>query len=138
MTGDRILLEGMVFYGFHGVHDEERRLGQRFIVDIEAACDLRPAARADDVEQTVSYSDLFRLTRQVVEGEPRALVETVAESIASSILSAYPLIEEIWVTVRKPEAPVKGSVLRSVGVRIQRRRGEQQEMSEGNGGPTQA
>lgn len=123
MTGDRILVEGMIFYGYHGVHAEEQRLGQRFVVDIEAACDLRKAAASDDVEATVSYSDLFRAARTVVEGEPRKLLETVAESIAADILKSFPPVEEIVVTVRKPEAPIKGSVLKSVGVQIRRERG---------------
>lgn len=122
VADDQILLEGMIFYGFHGVHDEERQLGQRFVVDIEATCDLRPAGASDDFRQTVSYSDLFRLAREVVEGPPRALIEAVAEAIAGATLDRFPAIESIVVTVRKPEAPVKGSVLGSVGVRIQRSR----------------
>ncbi|HEU4792091.1 MAG TPA: dihydroneopterin aldolase [Nitrolancea sp.] len=122
MTRDQILLEGMVFYGYHGVYEEERRLGQRFVVDLEAACDLRPAAVSDDITRTVSYSDLFRITKSVVEGTPRALIESVAETIAAAILDQFPAIAEVAVTVRKPEAPIQGSVLRGVGVRIRRGR----------------
>ncbi|MBX6342397.1 MAG: dihydroneopterin aldolase, partial [Thermomicrobiaceae bacterium] len=113
---------GMVFYGYHGVHEEERRLGQRFVVDLEAAVDLREAGASDDPARTVSYSDLYRLARDVVEGPPRALIEAVAEAIAEAALRQHPGIEEVAVTVRKPEAPVRGSVLRSVGVRVVRGR----------------
>lgn len=122
MTRDQILLEGMVFYGYHGVYEEERRLGQRFVVDLEAACDLRPAAVSDDITRTVSYSDLFRITQSVLEGTPRALIESVAESIAAAILDQFPSITEVLVTVRKPAAPIQGSVLGGVGVRIRRGR----------------
>jgi len=122
-TQDQIFLEGMIFYGYHGVHEEERRLGQRFVVDLQALCSLRAAGSADDPAQTVSYSDLYRVAREVVEGTPRLLIEAVAESIAAIILERYAPIEEIVVTVRKPEAPIKGSVLTSAGVRIVRRRG---------------
>lgn len=122
MTRDQILLEGMAFYGYHGVHDEERRLGQRFVVDLEAVCNLQPAAVSDDLTRTVSYSDLFRIAKSVVEGTPRALIESVAETIAAEILGQFPAIAEVVVTVRKPEAPIKGSVLRGVGVRIRRDR----------------
>ena len=120
MTRDQILLEGMVFYGYHGVHEEEQRLGQRFVVDLEAACDLQPAAVSDDLGLSVSYSDLFRITRSIVEGTAQALIESVAEAIATAILEQYPAIAEVTVTVRKPEAPIKGSVLSSAGVRIRR------------------
>lgn len=122
MTRDQILLEGMVFYGYHGVHEEERRLGQRFVVDLEADCDLQLAAVSDDITRTVSYSDLFRITQSVVEGTPRALIESLAESIAAAILDQFPAIDEVVVTVRKPAAPIQGSVLGGVGVRIRRGR----------------
>ena len=121
-TRDQIFLEGMIFYGYHGVHEEERRLGQRFVVDLQASCSLRAAGSADDPELTVSYSDLYRVAREVVEGIPRLLIEAVAESIAAVVLERFAPIEEIVVTVRKPEAPIKGSVLASAGVRIVRRR----------------
>lgn len=122
MTRDQILLEGMVFYGYHGVHEEEQRLGQRFIVDLEAACDLQPAAISDDLALTVSYSELFRMTKSIVEGTPRALIESVAEAIAAAVLARFPAIADVTVTVRKPEAPIKGGIFSAAGVRIRRGR----------------
>jgi dihydroneopterin aldolase len=122
VADDRVFLDGMIFYGYHGVHSEERRLGQRFVVDLEATCDLAPAAASDAVEQTVSYSDLYRATKEIVEGPPHALIERVAEEIAGQILQRFPAVEQVVVTLRKPEAPIKGSVLQSVGVRIRRTR----------------
>jgi len=121
-TQDQIILEGMIFYGYHGVHEEEQRLGQRFVIDLQATCSLRDAGTSDDPSATVSYSDLYRVTREIVEGTPRQLIEAVAESIAAAILTQFERIDAISVTVRKPEAPIKGSVLSSVGVRIVRRR----------------
>lgn len=119
---DQIFLEGMIFYGYHGVHAEEQILGQRFVIDLCADCELRAAGLSDDPAQTVSYSDLYRVTREIVEGPPRQLIEAVAESIAAAILGRFAPIERIVVTVRKPEAPIKGSVLTTAGVTIVRRR----------------
>ncbi len=55
---DRILLRDLRFYGYHGVHPEEQRLGQPFAVDLEAELDLRRAGQRDDLSDTVSYSAL--------------------------------------------------------------------------------
>lgn len=123
-TTDEILLEGMRFYAFHGVHAEERALGQRFIVDLIMSLDLRPAGRSDDLEQTVSYSEVYRTVRRIVEGEPRALIEAVAEEIAATILTDFPRVAGIEVTLRKPEAPIKGAMLDTAAVRIRRWRPE--------------
>mgnify|MGYP005842386967 FL=1 len=123
MATDAILLQGLVFYGYHGVHPEEQQLGQRFVVDLEAHTDLRPAGISDDPARTVSYSDLYRVAREVVEGPPRRLIEALAEEIAAHVLARFPSIESVTVTVWKPGAPIAGSALERVGVRITRERG---------------
>jgi dihydroneopterin aldolase len=117
---DEILLEGMRFYAYHGVNSEERTLGQRFTVDVVMAVDLRRAGESDNLADTVSYSTVYKLVRGIVEGEPRNLIEAVAEAIAAAILAAFPAVTRVIVTVRKPEVPMKGSMLDAAGVRITR------------------
>ena len=121
---DEILLEGMRFYAYHGVNQEERALGQRFSVDGGMGVDLRRAGQSDNLADTVSYSAVYKLVRRIVEGEPRQLIEAVAEEIAASILVAFPPVACVTVTVRKPEVPMKGSLLDAAGVRIMRSRAE--------------
>jgi len=121
-TRDRIFLEGLIFYAYHGVHPEEKKLGQRFIVDITMTRDLRAAGTTDDLMQTTSYSDVYRQAREIAEGGPYNLIETVAEKIAAAVLAANAEVRDIRVTIRKPEAPIKGSILRSVGVEVFRTR----------------
>ena len=117
---DEILLEGMRFYAYHGVNAEERALGQRFLVDVVMAVDLRRPGQSDDLADTVSYSDVYKVVRGIVEGEPRNLIEAVAEEIAAAILTEFPPVARVTVTVRKPEVPMKGSLLDAAGVRITR------------------
>lgn len=117
---DEILLEGMRFYGYHGVHPEEQRLGQRFAVDVALAVSLRRAGVDDDLEATVSYSAAYAEIRRVVEGEPRKLIEAVAEEIAAALLALDHRVQRVRVRVAKPEAPVKGAILDTVAVRITR------------------
>lgn len=117
-TQDRIFLEGLIFYAYHGVHPEEKKLGQRFIVDITMTRDLRAAGTTDDLTQTTSYSDVYRQAREIAEGGPHDLIETVAEKIAAAVLTAHAEVEEIRVTIRKPDVPIKGSILHAVGVEV--------------------
>jgi dihydroneopterin aldolase len=117
---DEILLEGMRFYAYHGVNPEERALGQRFLVDVVLAVDLRRPGQSDDLADTVSYSAVYKLVRGIVEGEPRNLIEAVAEEIAAAILMGFSHVARVTVTVRKPEVPMKGSLLDAAGVRITR------------------
>jgi dihydroneopterin aldolase len=121
---DEILLEGMRFYAFHGVNPEEQALGQRFTVDVVLAVDLHRAGQSDNLAHTVSYSAVYKVVRAIVEGEPRQLIEAVAEEIASVVLTEFPPVAQISVTVRKPEVPMKGAMLDAAGVRITRSRAE--------------
>ena len=116
---DKIQLAGMVFYGFHGVGPEEQQVGQRFVVDLEAERDLRAAGRSDDPDDTVNYSKMYRVVKEIVEGPSRKLLESVADAIAEAILSGFD-VESVRITVRKPEVPIKGSILTHAAVEIYR------------------
>ncbi|MGG4142084.1 dihydroneopterin aldolase [Paenibacillus algorifonticola] len=102
---DRMLVKGMQFYGYHGVFAEENRLGQKFGVDLELLLDLEKAATMDDLEATVNYAELHALTKKIVEGTPFKLIEALAGSIATQLLAAYTMINEVTVRVTKPNPP---------------------------------
>ncbi len=120
--GDQILLEGLRFYAYHGVNPEERTQGQRFVLDVILDIDLRSAGQTDDLARTISYSAVYKRVKAVVEGEPKSLVEALAEAIAADLLAAYGAAHAVTVTVRKPEVAIKGSFLDAAGVRIRRER----------------
>lgn len=121
MQGDKILLEGMEFYAYHGVNESEKTQGQRFIVDVEMSADLSKASETDDLEDTINYSRVFRLVKEIVEGPSRDLIETVASQIAGRALENF-AIEQIRVKVGKPDVPIKGAKLKGAAVEVIRRR----------------
>jgi len=119
---DRILLEGMVFHGRHGTLLAERELGQPFVVDLELRLNLRPAGLSDDLEQTVDYGEVHRRAKEIVEGPPVNLTETVAERIAAAVLEEHPPVEAVRVKVAKPHVGLGDTVLAGSAVEISRRR----------------
>ena len=116
---DKIQLDRMVFYGSHGVNPAEKELGQRFVVDLEVQTDLRPAGLSDDLHDTINYSDLYRIVKEIMEGPSRNLLESLAETIAQRILDRFNL-DSVRVNVRKPEVPIKGSILSHAAVEVLR------------------
>src|SRR5690242_3237839 len=105
---DRIRLNDMVFYGYHGVLPEEQKLGQRFVVSVEMRLDLRAAGAADDLTKTVNYSAVYATVRDVMTGPPSQLLEAVVERIAADILREHPDLQGITVSIKKPEVPIAG------------------------------
>lgn len=65
---DYIHLNEMAFYGYHGVLEEETRLGQRFSVTVSLATDLQQAGETDDLAKTVNYAEVYELCKGIVEG----------------------------------------------------------------------
>ena len=87
---DRLAVLGIEAIGHHGVLDFERRDGQLFKVDLALGLDTRPAARSDDLQDTVDYGTLVDRVRAAVESDPVDLIETVAQRIADAIVRALP------------------------------------------------
>ena len=121
MTGDRLLLQGMQFYGYHGDIEAERALGSRFEVDVEVGMDLSTAGRSDALEDTLDYVRCFQVVRSVVEERQYRLLEALAEAIAAVVLE-QPNARSVQVRVAK-QPPVRGGFDRFAVV-IERRRAE--------------
>lgn len=118
---DRIFVHNISVYGYHGLHPEEEKLGQRFHVWLTAAVDTRPAGLADDFAKTVSYVDLTEIAVEIATKRRFRIIEALAETIAAEILARLPLVRSIVVRVDKPSAPVP-AVIDGVSVEIERSR----------------
>ena len=122
MMSDRILLQNMVFYGYHGVHEHEQEHGQRFYIDLEMEADLGLAGKTDDLVDTVDYTLIYSIVKDIVETRRFRLLEALADHIATAVLTAGSLVSAVTVRVRKPAVPIPGS-LDYVQIEVTRRLG---------------
>ncbi|WVZ65854.1 hypothetical protein U9M48_015153, partial [Paspalum notatum var. saurae] len=118
---DKLVLRGLQFHGFHGVKQEEKTLGQKFVVDVDAWMDLTTAGQTDSISDTVSYTDIYRIVKDVVEGPSQNLLESVAHRIATATLLKFPQVSAVRVEVKKPHVAVQG-IVDYLGVEIVRYR----------------
>ena len=118
---DRITLDGMSFYAYHGVNPEERTQGQWFVVDMRVELNLSKPGRSDRLDDTVNYTDLYHTVKAVVEGQTYHLLEAVAEAIARQVLVSFP-VSAVWARVTKPSPPIRNAVLKGVSVEVYRER----------------
>ena len=105
---DRLAVLGIEAIGHHGVFDFEKRDGQVFKVDLTLGLDIRPAARSDDLQDTVDYGSLVAAVKRAIEHDPVDLIETLAERIADVCLTDT-RVEWAEVTVHKPDAPIEAT-----------------------------
>ena len=104
---DKFILTGIEIFGHHGDLPEEKKLGQKFVVDLELNLDLSVAGKSDQLSDTVDYPAVLAVVEKIVGGEPKNLIEAVAEEIAEKILRDFDKVESLQVTLHKPFAPLK-------------------------------
>lgn len=113
---DKILIHGLKAHGILGVRDYERHTPREIVIDLKLYTDTRPAAASDRVEDSVDYSRLSTLVKELAETAQRGTVEALAEDIARLCL-AQQGVQGVRVRVGKPGAV---SFVETVGVEIER------------------
>ena len=116
---DHMFLHGIEAHGWHGVFDFERAAGQRFVVDVDWWLDTSAAVRDDSLNSSLCYKQLYDAVIGIIVGEPWALIETLADRVASELFDRFAAIMALQITVHKPEAPM-GGPFADVGITLSR------------------
>ena len=104
----------------HGVYDFEKEKEGLFEIDIYMYLDLKNAMISDDLKDSVDYSKVVDLVREIFSENDCNLIEFVAGKICKGILEKYP-IQKVVIKIRKPHAPINAD-LDTVEVEIERNR----------------
>jgi dihydroneopterin aldolase len=104
----KITLQNMMFYGYHGVYEHEREMGQRFAVDAELSLDMTRAGETDALEDSHDYVGAYEVIKGVVENNKFQLLEALTTRIADALLTGK--VTEATVRVRKPGVTLTGQL----------------------------
>ena len=94
----KVEIHGLELHGFHGVNEDERRDGQTFLFDVTLEVE---EPDADTIDATVDYRAVRDCVREISDGEPFRLLETLSAAVADAIAARFP-VESVDVRVRKP------------------------------------
>ena len=95
-----IELAGLEVFGHHGVNEDERWDGQRFLYDLEL--EVGEAGSSDRIEDAVDYREVAACVREVSESRAFHLLEALAAAVADALLDRFPAAR-VRVRVRKPD-----------------------------------
>jgi 7,8-dihydroneopterin aldolase/epimerase/oxygenase len=118
---DTIFITGVVIHARHGVMDHETEVGQRFVIDLELSIDLSNSSVTDRLADTVSYSHVVSTATAAFKDANYKLLERAAGAVADAILTAFPKVSAVKVTVHKPHAPI-AAIFDDVGIVLTRTR----------------
>lgn len=102
-----ISLNDLRFYAFHGVFEEENKMGNEFRVDLAVTIPYDDSFEKDQLSEIVSYADLYEIIEKQMK-KPSKLLEKVSLSIAKEIKEAFPQILRGKIRIEKVRPPVKG------------------------------
>lgn len=95
----KIYLTDLAFFGFHGLYEAEKTIGNNFKLDI--IIDFTPKVkRVEKIEQTIDYVQVYQLVQKIMD-IPTPLLETLLDKIADQILAEHLIVENVFVKITK-------------------------------------
>ncbi len=117
----KVHLNDMIFYGFHGVYPEERKLGQRFIVTFTFETEDENDIKIKELSDTIDYTKVYSTIKHIMENKQFLLLENCANEMIETVFNTFPGLKYINVKIKKPSVPINGT-LSSVELEMSRSR----------------
>ncbi len=105
----RIVLQRMEFHALHGCYELERKVGNRFTVDVEITAELGDVAAEDNVEKAVNYLTVYEVVREQM-ALTQHTIERVAMNIIDAIKDRFSAVRHVKCTVSKLAPPLGGKI----------------------------
>lgn len=105
VTESRIFIDGVRLYAFHGVMEQERRVGGWFRVSVRVHYNICKAMETDEVADTLSYAELCQLVKTQM-AQPSRLLEHVAGRMANAVMERFPEATEVELSLTKENPPM--------------------------------
>ena len=116
MLDSHIFLRNARFHAYHGVLSQERIVGNDYRVSVDIAYDFEHAMDTDELDDTISYADVYELVKTEMQ-VPSKLLEHVAGRVGRKLITTYPMIRDVKVEVTKVNPPM-GADCDGAGVSI--------------------
>lgn len=120
---DKIFINGLELFAYHGVNPEEKTDGQMFVLDITCYLPLVRPCATDCVDDTVSYAKILKTARRAFLAEKYDLLERAADAVIQAIFADFQPITQVTVLLKKPQAPIRAD-FSWVGVELTRTRND--------------
>jgi 7,8-dihydroneopterin aldolase/epimerase/oxygenase len=104
-----IEIEGMEFYAYHGHYEEERIVGNRFLLDLKIEADCDVAAKTDQIKDAVNYQVAYKIIKEQML-EKSHLLENIAQRILDALYQNMKGIKKATIKVRKMNPPMGGQI----------------------------
>jgi len=117
---DKIAVEGIRLYGYHGCLDEEGKIGTEYEITVYVWGDISQSFRSDNLHDTMDYVNINSIVQEHVSKRAK-LIETVAQQISDTIFTEMPKVKKLKIKLSKLNPPINGDV-KMVSIELKRQR----------------
>lgn len=101
----KVYLKDVILFGRHGLHAEEALTGGEFKVNLIAS--YNPInIPVININETVDYTALYDVVK-VKFSQRTLLLETLVTEIAYDILTKFPVLTNVKISINKVNAPIQ-------------------------------
>ncbi len=113
-------LEEMEFYAYHGCFQEEKVVGNRFLVNVSIRTPVQQPVDSDNIKDALNYVEIYELVRREMQ-QTSNLLEHVGGRILNSLYEHFPFIEWARIKISKMNPPMGGQ-MKKVSLTLERER----------------
>ena len=105
----KVIIENMSFYGFHGLYDEENKIGGKYTIDIELNVDFNEAIKTDEITTTINYAEVIEIVQEEMN-KPSKLIEHVGGRIVKKLKIKFEKLQKVKLKISKCNPPIKAKL----------------------------
>ena len=103
----QVQLRQLKFNSFHGIHDEEKVLGNDYVIDASVSFHENTTHVITSIHETISYVEIYRIIQMRME-VATPLLETILMEIGNEIHYRFPQLKSIDISIEKKHPPIEG------------------------------
>ena len=102
----KVQLHNLQFNSFHGIHEEEKILGNDYVVNVCVEFNEETEV-IDSIHETINYAEIYKIIKSGMDN-PTPLLETVIMEAGKSIHHKFPELHSINISIEKMHPPIEG------------------------------
>ena len=108
---NKIVIEGIKLYAYHGCLEEESKVGANYTIDITLEIDFTEASKTDELTKTIDYVTVYQIVKVQMAIRSK-LIEHVCKRIVSELKKEFETLKSVEVKLSKLNPPMNGNVER--------------------------
>lgn len=102
-------IENIEFHSYHGIYDIEKKIGNKFLIDLKIEIPIIKSSLLDDVSYSIDYQELLNVIKKEMQ-IPSNTLENLLHRIIKQIFNKFNNIKWLWIKIHKVNPMVEPKI----------------------------